>query len=101
MLTTTSTISRLPTITPRVLQIAYSSSSAASGSRRGRAVASEGDDIVAPYVPFHLIILINANELGLIQYQISVQSFMGVHRLELDLQTLHTPLQNSHRLHRV
>jgi len=101
MLTTSSTILRLPTITPRVLQIAYSSSSAASGSRRRRPVASEGDDLVAPYVPSHLIMSINANELGLIQYQISVRSFMEVHPLELDLQILHTLLQNSHRLHHV
>jgi hypothetical protein len=101
MLTTTSTISRLPTINPRILQIAYSSSSAASGSRRRRPVASEGDDLVAPYVPFNLNISITANELGLIQYQISVRSSMEVHPLELDLQTLHTLLQNSHRLHHV
>jgi hypothetical protein len=99
MLTTSSTVSRLPTINPRILQIAYSSSSPASGSRRRRPVASEGDDLVAPYVPFHLISSFNADELGLIQYQISARSFMEVHPLELDLQTLHTLLQNSHRLH--
>ena len=99
MLTTSSIISRSPTVTPRILQIAYSSSSAASGSRRRRPVASEGDDLVAPYAPSHLNMPIIANELGLIQYQTFVQSFMEAHHPGLDLQTLHTLLQNSHRLH--
>lgn len=51
MLSTSTTISRLPTANARVLQVAYSSTSTASGSRRRRPVASEGDDLVAPYVP--------------------------------------------------